>query len=279
MFRIGDFSRLARVSARLLRWYDEIGVLKPERVEPGSGYRLYSAAQLAQLNRIMVLRELGLSLEQIGGIVNAGLPAQQLRDLLEERKEAAQRSMEAQSQRIRQIEARLKQIDVLGNAQACDVVLGPLPARRLLGVRREVAQFEEAGRLIGGLLGALGSQVPRNALGNFVVLAHAAEFEPERLDLQLGFFVPHTLDVMLDVPGIGQVSTTDLPGHELVASTVRVGSPQDAHLMSEQIAVFVEDCGLHLAGPSREVFLQRPRLDRLEESVIEMQFPVAAHGA
>jgi DNA-binding transcriptional MerR regulator len=51
MFKIGDFSRIARVSCRLLRYYDEIGLLKPAIVDRSSGYRFYSAAQLQQLNR------------------------------------------------------------------------------------------------------------------------------------------------------------------------------------------------------------------------------------
>ena len=66
MFRIGDFSRIARVSARLLRFYDEIGLLAPAHADPHSGYRFYTVDQLARLNRITVLKDLGFSLEQIG---------------------------------------------------------------------------------------------------------------------------------------------------------------------------------------------------------------------
>ena len=65
MFKIGDFSRIARVSCRLLRYYDEIGLLKPGSTERDTGYRYYSASQLPRLNRILVLKELGLSLEEI----------------------------------------------------------------------------------------------------------------------------------------------------------------------------------------------------------------------
>ena len=64
MFRIGEFSRIAQVSGRLLRYYDEIGLLSPEFTDPQTGYRYYSAHQLPRLNRILVLKELGLSLEQ-----------------------------------------------------------------------------------------------------------------------------------------------------------------------------------------------------------------------
>ena len=62
MFRIGDFSRIARVSARLLRFYDEIGLLAPAHADPQSGYRFYTVEQLERLNRITVLKDLGFSL-------------------------------------------------------------------------------------------------------------------------------------------------------------------------------------------------------------------------
>ena len=65
MFNIGEFARLGGVSARTLRHYDEIGLLRPATVDPGSGYRGYTAAQLGELNRIMALKELGLSLPQV----------------------------------------------------------------------------------------------------------------------------------------------------------------------------------------------------------------------
>ena len=54
MFRIGEFSKIAQVSGRLLRYYDEIGLLIPESIDPETGYRYYSARQLPRLNRILV---------------------------------------------------------------------------------------------------------------------------------------------------------------------------------------------------------------------------------
>ena len=70
MFRIGEFSQIARVSGRLLRYYDEIGLLSPQSIDPETGYRYYSARQLPRLNRILVLKELGLSLEHIARLLD-----------------------------------------------------------------------------------------------------------------------------------------------------------------------------------------------------------------
>jgi DNA-binding transcriptional MerR regulator len=58
MFRTGEFSNIARVSKRLLQYYDEIGLFKPARIDPQTGYRYYSAKQLPRLNRILALKDL-----------------------------------------------------------------------------------------------------------------------------------------------------------------------------------------------------------------------------
>ena len=69
MFRIGEFSRIARVTIDTLRHYDALGLLKPEKVDPFTGYRYYSAKQLQSLNRILALKEVGFSLEEIARIL------------------------------------------------------------------------------------------------------------------------------------------------------------------------------------------------------------------
>jgi DNA-binding transcriptional MerR regulator len=71
MFRIGDFSRLARVTIKTLHHYDEAGLLQPSHVDPQSGYRYYTAAQLETLQRILLLKDLGFALEQIRELLNA----------------------------------------------------------------------------------------------------------------------------------------------------------------------------------------------------------------
>lgn len=63
MIRIGDFSKLSRVSVKALRYYDEIGLLKPVTVDRFTGFRLYEYSQLSVLNRILAFKELGFLLE------------------------------------------------------------------------------------------------------------------------------------------------------------------------------------------------------------------------
>ena len=75
MLAIGDFTRLGRVSVRMLRHYDAIGLLRPAHVDPTTGYRSYRAAQLAELNRIVAFKDLGFTREGSALTIWAPLPA------------------------------------------------------------------------------------------------------------------------------------------------------------------------------------------------------------
>jgi DNA-binding transcriptional MerR regulator len=66
---IGEFARLSRLSPKALRLYDELGVLRPARVDPGTGYRWYETAQLEQAGLIASLRQIGLPLAQVGELL------------------------------------------------------------------------------------------------------------------------------------------------------------------------------------------------------------------
>ena len=78
MFSIGDFARHGRVSVRMLRHYDAIGLLRPAAVDRATGYRSYEAQQLARLNRIVALKDLGFTLQQVQSILDDKVSVEEL---------------------------------------------------------------------------------------------------------------------------------------------------------------------------------------------------------
>jgi DNA-binding transcriptional MerR regulator len=267
VFRIGDFSRIARVSCRLLRYYDEIGLFKPARIERDTGYRYYSAAQLPRLNRILVLRDLGLSLEQIGQALRDDLPAGELRGMLLLRRAEVEQALDAQAQRLRQIESRIAQIEAEGRLAPEDVIVRREPARRLLSMRQTVASFAEGLRILGELAAAA------PPAGQLVAIAHAPEFEPEGIDVEFGFFAD-ARSGPLHLAGGRVLEPRELAAVESLATCVRVGPPEQAHQTTARIGQFIEANGYRICGPNREVFLQRPATGGMASAVVEMQFPV-----
>jgi len=96
---------------KTLRYYDEIGLLKPAQVDRFTGYRYYSEDQLPRLNRILALKDLGLSLEQIGRLLDDDLPPAQLRGMLRLKQAEIQQCVEEEQARLARVEMRLRQIE------------------------------------------------------------------------------------------------------------------------------------------------------------------------
>jgi len=272
VFKIGDFSRIARVSARLLRFYEEIGLFEPAHADTQSGYRYYTLGQLVHLNRITVLKDLGFSLDEIRDILKANVSAAELRSMLLLRRSEVERTLTVEAQRLRHIETRIAQIETEGRLSSEDVVVRTEPARRLLSMRHTVASFAEARDMIGSLRQLVRPLLPKRHACQLVVVAHSPQFEQEDLDLEFGFALH--FDEPIRLPAGSGLSLGELPAVGRMAVCVRAGPPDEAHLVTARIGAFLEKGGYALAGPSREAFLHLPEQDRMQESVVEMQFPL-----
>ena len=110
MYRIGEFSKICRVPVSALRYYSDIGLLPPVAIDPDSNYRYYDAAQLPRLNRILALKDLGLSLEEIGLILNDELSAAELRGMLRLKQAEMGQAVAEQQAQLARVESRLRLI-------------------------------------------------------------------------------------------------------------------------------------------------------------------------
>ena len=111
MLRIGEFARRGRVSVKALRHYEAIGLLRPAHVDAATGYRSYEADQLDDLHRVMVLRALGLSLERIRQVLQDDPSPERMRRLLDERRAAVARRIDAEQAQLAAIEARIRHLE------------------------------------------------------------------------------------------------------------------------------------------------------------------------
>lgn len=157
MFNIGDFAKHGRVSVRMLRHYDAIGLLHPARVDPVSGYRHYEAAQLARLNRVIALKDLGLTLQQVRAVLDERVDVAELRGMLRLRQAELAAAMAADARRLTRVEARLRTIESEGTMPAQDVVVKRVPSVRVAELTAVAASYqpEDIGPVIGPLFGEL----------------------------------------------------------------------------------------------------------------------------
>src|SRR5690349_9469478 len=134
MFSIGEFARHGRVSVRMLRHYDAIGLLRPARVDPFTGYRGYEAGQLSRLNRVVALKDLGFTLEQVASIIDEKVGIDELRGMLRLRQAELQTRITADHARLAAVEARLRSIETEGAMPVQDVQIKKVPSVRVAEV-------------------------------------------------------------------------------------------------------------------------------------------------
>ncbi len=160
MFTIGDFANLGRVSVRMLRHYDSIGVLRPAAVDSVNGYRLYNADQLSRLNRVVALKDLGFTLAQVNSILEDKVDPAELRGMFRLLQAQLEAQLDADRARLLGIEARLRIIESEGTMKTQDVVLKKVESVRIAEMSTKAATFRTVD--IGPAIQALYPQLMQN---------------------------------------------------------------------------------------------------------------------
>ena len=271
MFRIGEFSQIARVSGRLLH-YDSIGLLKPQRIDPETGYRYYSAGQLERLNRILALKDLGLSLDQVARMLDERISTAEIRGMLALKKAELERSLAEEAARLRHIESRLMQIEQQGSLGDYDVAVKSAPATPLLSTRAVYLSFDEVIVALREIAQAVRTQVAAVARESMIVVAHC-DFDDENLDLEIGVTLNRAVNKPVRLPSGGELALTELPASDTLATIVRTGPLAQSHLAFGRLGVWMEANDYAIAGPCREIFLDMP-FQVPGDPAVEIQFPV-----
>ncbi|MCK6585417.1 MAG: helix-turn-helix domain-containing protein [Anaerolineales bacterium] len=134
MLKIGEFSRLSQVTIKTLHHYDELGLLKPAQIDPITNYRFYTVEQLPRIHRIVALKEMGLSLEQIGILLEKELPTEEMRGMLRMQQAQIQQQVNEAQRQLAMVEFRLRMIEAESNFPELDVVMKRLVPMRYLSL-------------------------------------------------------------------------------------------------------------------------------------------------
>lgn len=273
MFTVGEFARLAQVSKRLLRFYDEIGLLNPIHTDPSTGYRFYSAEQMSRLNRILTLKDFGLSLEQIRWMLSDQITVDEMQGMLMLKKAEIEQHLQAESQRIRKIESRLRSIRNAESNKPIDVIVKKIPAQPVLSVRTVVETFEAGLAFIRQIRAAVSES---SAPGLSFVICHDDDMLERDMDLEMGYLIEAKNHAPVTRHGGLQLHFRELPPVEMMATTVVQGALETIHTGYGEIARWVEDNSFRVAGIPREITLRESRAADGRDLITEIQFPVEA---
>lgn len=274
MLKIGEFSRLSQVTVATLRHYDAIGLLKPAHIDEFTGYRYYSVEQLAEIHRIMTLKELGLALDQIGELLSNGVTVEQLRGmLLLKEAEARQRVADSMAQLAR-IRFHLGQIEADAGVTGLDVRLKEIRPFRALTSRHQFATHAEIIPVALDITDAIRRHAIELA-GPPNYFIYGDEYRPDNIDVEFVLPVSEEHQERLTLPVAGMLTARDIPGVRQSASYLYRGNPDDVNFASVDLQHWVVANGYRLDDVIRLVHLRGP-IERLpmDEWLIEAQHPL-----
>ncbi len=269
MLKIGEFSKLSRVSIRLLRHYDEAGLLAPASTDPFTGYRYYSEAQLPIANRITSLKEMGFTHAVISEILRCyDDPAALERWLLLRRTEAEAAAEEA-ARRLRLLDTAIERLRKDEVNMKYDVTVKTIPARHVASVRQIIPSYDHEGYL----WGIFCEETARMNIQDgdpvlCMALFHDGEYKEAGVDVEIQKTVlgtyPHTEHVKFKTAPAVQV-----------ASATFQGSYDKISEANEAVAAWVEDNGWTFDGTAFLIYHVSPHETKnSDEFVTEVCYPV-----
>jgi DNA-binding transcriptional MerR regulator len=267
--KIGEFASVAQVSIATLRHYDQCGLLKPNALDPDTGYRYYSFDQLARLNRILAFKDLGFPLEQIARLLEKDLSLDQLRAMFTLKQAQVQHMIDIEQERLARISARLHQIEQEGIMPAYEVLLKQVDPLLVASIQSLIPMGDDIGQHYGAITAYLDQQHIQHS--HYTVLLLHSRYE--WYDDQMAIDVETAIPLSIALPGNEQISTRTLPGG-LMASTIHIGDDLAIGQAYAALYRWVNYNGYHVIDTPRLLRLQRSEQEGRDQYVTEVQFTV-----
>lgn len=141
MLKIGDFSKLSRISIRMLRYFDEKGLLKPYEIDNLTGYRYYHESQLTTASTIVALQKMGFSIAVISEILNCESDPEKLEEFFTEQKNIINENYQNSLRQLQLLETSLSQIRKDEYKMKYSVILKELPKMKVASIRQIIPSY------------------------------------------------------------------------------------------------------------------------------------------
>jgi len=270
VFKIGDFSRISLVPVKTLRYYDQIDLLKPAEVDKWTGYRFYSLDQLTRLNRILVLKDLGFSLEQVAKMLDEDLSLEQMRGMLRMKQAEIEHHLEEERQRLARVEYRLRQLEEEGTTMPeYDIVIKNMEPMRVLTLRDIIPNYQSVGMLFNEAMEAI-QRLKLAPVGPPMASYYDDGYKESDVDVEVLFPIADGADM----PEDARVKVRDMDGFE-AASLMRIGPYDNFRPAYEALLKWVNENGHEVVSPPLEVYVRGPESGvEPDQYMTEIVFPI-----
>jgi len=252
MYGIGLVARLAQVSVRTLRHYDDRGLLKPNYVDPITGYRYYTPEQILLLHRILVLRDLGVPLAQIGRLIDDDVTVEQLRGILRLRQAEARTRLATQTEQLRRVEVRLAQLEEAPVA-GYEVIVKRLEPMRVVAVTEDLEGHHQIGAACDRMYPRLHAALAQHGVRfDGLSLARYEDTADERRPMRITTALQIPAGVTIEGDGL---TTIEVPAVERAATTVVRGDPSQFASGFRALHEWVGETGARATPVERELYI------------------------
>ena len=266
MLKIGEFSKLSRVSIRMLRHYDDIGLLKPAEIDDFTGYRYYREDQLFVMGRIASLKDMGFSLADIIRILEVQDDAEKMDEFLSKRQEELAELSKQTEYKLMLLDTARKRLRK-EQTMKYDVTVKTIPERYAATVETVIPHYEDEA-MAWGYMGEIKTPLipadPCLATAEYL----DEEFKEENITVRV------TMTVKGKYEDTEHVKFLNLPAVK-VASCVIKGSYEQMSEATATVVSWIKDNGYKMCGPMFNIYHVGPaQTQNPDEFVTEACFPV-----
>ncbi len=269
MLKIGDFSKLSRISIRMLRHYDEIGLLIPSHIDDFTNYRYYSEDQLAVAGRITALKDMGFRLSAMKEILKNYDDPKALSDFLVVKQAEIQAEASEIQQRLLLLDSAIKRLGKDDMAMNYNVVLKTIPERYVASVRDVIPAYDQEGLLWNTMMSEtapLQMKPEDNCLS--LAMFHDEGYKESDVDVEIQISVKGEYE---DTEHVVFKTVSEIE----VASTTYKGSYEQLTTVNQQVASWVRDNGYEFNGAMFCIYHVSPaQTQNPDELVTEVCYPI-----
>ncbi|MDL2318580.1 MerR family transcriptional regulator [Eubacteriales bacterium OttesenSCG-928-A19] len=269
MFKISEFSHFVRISPRMLRHYEKCGLLYPAEIDKFTGYRQYSAGQIPLAQNIVLLRDLGFSIDEMVEILPRMDDFAYMNKVLHAKADSVQAVIETEQVKLTRLLTMSETMRKERNILIYEVELKKIPAVKVLSLRGIIPKYNEEGIL----WEKLGRYIGENRIACHSD-GYSTYFDEEYKENDPDVEIAIPVDTLGEDDGEFIYKEYDeIP----LAATLRFTGPFDGgyDAATEKLARWMEESGYCFAGPLRGHVITSPDdVDDPEKLETELQVPV-----
>lgn len=247
MLKISEFARISACSIVQLRYYNEIDLFKPAYINPENGYRYYTVEQLHDLNQILALKSLGLSLEQIAKMLRDDISTSEIKGMLKLQMSEIETMIAGEQQKLFEIQMMLKLINQGEDVTASPVVIKKVPPLNYLAFRHQINSYQHLMTLVQMTVKAVNKTRWQGYL-DYLAIIHERDAKEGQARWEFGVTTRDSNPPEVTLPDATQLTLRTMPEIPQVASLAYSGAKEELTLSYQTLVRWIEQNGYRITG-------------------------------